>query len=64
MSHGLGLLEALALGRELGLRMPGDVILYALVVEDPFTFGGGMTPAVRAGVPIAADSILRQAFAG
>jgi len=55
--HYLGLLEVLALGRRLGLSMPGEVVLVAVEAADCFTLGGPMHPKVRAAVPRAADLI-------
>jgi len=45
--HFLGVGEALALGRELGLAMPGEVRVFAIEVEDPLTVGTTMTPALE-----------------
>lgn len=49
--HFLGVGETLALGRLLGLPMPETVRILAIEVEDPFTLGTTMTPAVTAAVP-------------
>lgn len=52
--HFLGLRETLALGRLLGLPMPGRTHLVAIEVADPYTLGTKLTPAVAAAVPLAA----------
>ena len=49
--HFLGLAETLELGRELGLPMPGSVRVFAVEVQDPYTLGTRMTPALEAALP-------------
>jgi hydrogenase maturation protease len=49
--HFVGVGETLALGRQLGLHMPDRVMVLAVEVEDPFTLGTEMTPAVEDAVP-------------
>lgn len=52
--HFLGVRETLALGRSLGLAMPGQVRILAIEVADPLTLGERLTPAVAAAVTGAA----------
>lgn len=49
--HFLGVSETLALGRKLGLPMPERVIIFAIEVEDPFTLGTTLTPALQTALP-------------
>ncbi|MCU0783927.1 MAG: hydrogenase maturation protease [Verrucomicrobia bacterium] len=49
--HFLGVGETLALGRQLGLAMPQEVRILAVEVEDPFTLGTEMTPALQRAIP-------------
>jgi len=49
--HFLGVSETLALGRQLGLPMPDRVKIFAIEVEDPFTLGTAMRPALEAALP-------------
>jgi hydrogenase maturation protease len=49
--HFLGVGETLALGRHLGLAMPQEVGILAVEVEDPFTLGTEMTPALQQALP-------------
>ena len=49
--HFLGVGETLALGRQLGLAMPQEVRIVAVEVEDPFTLGTEMTPALQRALP-------------
>jgi hydrogenase maturation protease len=49
--HFVGVNETLALGRQLGLAMPERVTIFAIEVEDPFTLGTALTPALQAALP-------------
>ena len=49
--HFVGVSETLALGRQLGLAMPEQVRIFAIEVEDPFTLGPALTPALQAALP-------------
>jgi hydrogenase maturation protease len=49
--HFVGVSETLALGRHLGLAMPEQVKIFAIEVEDPFTLGTALTPALQAALP-------------
>ena len=49
--HFVGVSETLALGKQLGLPMPEQVRIYAIEVEDPFTLGTALTPALQAALP-------------
>lgn len=49
--HFVGVGETLALGRQLGLAMPDRVRILAIEVEDPFTVGTTLTPALQAALP-------------
>jgi hydrogenase maturation protease len=46
--HFLGVGETLALGRKLGLAVPRKVRIFAIEVQDPFTVGTRLTPALEA----------------
>ena len=49
--HFVGVSETLALGKQLGLPMPEQVRIFAIEVEDPFTLGTALTPALQAALP-------------
>jgi hydrogenase maturation protease len=49
--HFAGLPELLALARQLELPFPAEFRILAIETEDPYTLGGGLTPAVRAALP-------------
>ena len=56
--HFLGLGEALALGRLLGLAVPTRVQLFAIEVADPFTLGNSLTPALDRCLPAVVEQVL------
>jgi hydrogenase maturation protease len=49
--HFVSVSETLALGRQLGLAMPGQVKIFGIEVEDPFTLGTTLTPALQTALP-------------
>ena len=49
--HFLGVGETLDLGRHLNVPMPDQVKIFAIEVEDPFTLGTHLTPALQAALP-------------
>jgi hydrogenase maturation protease len=49
--HFLGVGETLALGRQLNMPMPGQVKIFAIEVEDPFTLGTQLTPTIQTALP-------------
>ena len=57
--HFVGLGEILALGRELGLAVPKHVKIIAVEVQDPYTVGTQMTPALEDALPGAVERIVR-----
>lgn len=60
MSHEIGLLEGLELGRRLGLALPERVWVYAVTIVDPFTFGTKMTDQVERAIPRIARRIAAE----
>jgi len=58
--HFLGVGETLALGRQLGLEMPRQVGILAVEVEDPYTLGTRMTPALETALPGLAHRIANR----
>jgi hydrogenase maturation protease len=57
-SHGLGLADAIGLGRALD-RMPGRLIVHAVEAGD-LSQGAGLTPAVAAVIDTLAAAVLRD----
>ncbi|MBI3987502.1 MAG: hydrogenase maturation protease [Lentisphaerae bacterium] len=56
--HDTGLVEALEIGRLAGVRVPDDVRIVGIEVEDATTFGETLTAAVAAAVPEAVACVL------
>lgn len=56
--HFLGVGETLALGRLLELPMPVEVRISAIEVEDPFTLGTQLTPALQTALPRIVERIV------
>ena len=59
--HFLGVGEVVTLGRQLGLRVPRQVKIFAIEVKDPFTVGVCMTPPLRRVLPSIASRVLAVA---
>jgi len=59
-AHDLSLTASLALGRELGMKIPEDreIIIVAIQAEDVQTLREEMTPAVEAAIPRAMETVL------
>lgn len=55
--HYVGLADMFEVARSLDLDFPKDIRITAIEVEDPFTVGGTMTPAVREAIPRLADHV-------
>ena len=55
-SHGLGILEAIALGRAVG-RMPRQLLVVGIEPED-LGWGEGLSDAVARGIKVATDLVL------
>jgi len=60
ISHGVNLRSALQLARRLSFRLPQEVLIYVIAVQDPYTFGEQFTPEVEKALPSAAASIASQ----
>jgi hydrogenase maturation protease len=61
-THDLSLAGALALGRDLGMKLPGDqdILVLAVEVEDVLTFGETCTPQVQAAMPGVVETVLTE----
>jgi hydrogenase maturation protease len=60
--HGIDFFTALETGRTLGMKVPGDIRIYAVEINDPFTFSEQMTPDVEREVPGIVKEILKREF--
>jgi hydrogenase maturation protease len=48
--HNAGLPELAAVAARLGLGFPSQTVVFAIEVEDPYTFGAGLSPPVKGAV--------------
>jgi hydrogenase maturation protease len=63
-THNGSLSAALELGRATGVKLPGEVRIWAVEAGDVSTFCEQLTPEVRAAVPVVAGEILQELLAG
>jgi hydrogenase maturation protease len=61
-THDVSLPGALALGRKMGLTLPGDedIVIIAIETENVLTFGEACTPTVAAAIPRAMEAVLSE----
>ena len=57
-AHDTNLVTALELGRQMGLSLPGEIIIYAIEVENITDFGETLTPAVKQAIPKVTTAVL------
>jgi hydrogenase maturation protease len=59
-AHDASLKAALALGRQLGAKLPEEIVIYAIEAADLYDFNESLSPLVAASVGQAADSVLAE----
>ena len=59
-SHDTSLATALELGRQMGLSLPEEIIIYAIEVENITDFGDEPTPAVARAIPRVTEAVLAE----
>ena len=59
-SHGIDIATVFELGQRLGYRMPKDISLYAVEIEDNTTFGEECTQEVAERIPFIAKQIIDE----
>jgi hydrogenase maturation protease len=47
-SHGINFIEAIEMARRCEAPLPGEIIIYGIEVEDPFSVGEKISPAIMA----------------
>lgn len=57
-AHDTSLQTALRIGRELGARLPDDILVVAIETERVFDFTEELTPAVASAIPAATNLVL------
>jgi len=60
--HSFGLLEGMEICRRMGLKMPSEVRVFAVLVEGPFTFGAPLDEGLRGRLEAAAREIAEAVF--
>jgi hydrogenase maturation protease len=58
--HDTTLVTALEMGKKIGLKLPEEIIIYAIEVENILDFSEELTPSVAAAVPKAIQTILEE----
>ena len=59
-AHNVDFATALGLGRKIGLRLPRDITIVAVEVQDVITFGEKCTPLVQVAINTAVDMVLQE----
>lgn len=59
-AHDTSLVTALELGRRIGLKLPSEISIVAIEIENPYEFGDQPTPAVARSIPEAVDMVLEE----
>ncbi|HID62659.1 MAG TPA: hydrogenase maturation protease [Anaerolineae bacterium] len=59
-AHSVDFATALELGRKIGLRLPRDITIVAVEVQDVITFGEECTPLVQVAINTAVDTVLQE----
>jgi hydrogenase maturation protease len=59
-AHDVSFATALELGRKMGLRVPRDITIVAVEVQDVTTFGDECTPMVQVAISTAVEMVLRE----
>ena len=50
-SHGVGLGQAIRVAKQLGMRLPEPLLIYAIAIADPYSFGERLTPELERALP-------------
>lgn len=59
-AHDTSFVTALEMGRAIGLKLPTEISIYGIEVENLHEFGDEPTPAVAAAIPEAAAAVLAE----
>jgi hydrogenase maturation protease len=58
--HNVGLYWTIKMGMKLGMDVPDDIRIYAIEVNDPFSFGEELTDKMKKLLPKIVESILEK----
>lgn len=59
-THNVNFATALELGRQLGLSLPQQIVIFAIEVADVSTFSEECTPAVKKSIPRCVEMVLQE----
>ncbi|MEW6717200.1 MAG: hydrogenase maturation protease [Chloroflexota bacterium] len=59
-AHDTTLVTALDMGRQMGLRLPKDIVIFAVEVENVLEFSEDLTPSVLAALPQATEMVMKE----
>jgi hydrogenase maturation protease len=59
-AHNISFLSSIMLGKQMGLPLPKEIIIFGIEVENIQDLGEGCTPAVKAAIPNCVDMILDE----
>ncbi|MBN2495055.1 MAG: hydrogenase maturation protease [Deltaproteobacteria bacterium] len=60
--HNAGLCHCLELGMRLGMQMPDDLVVFAIGVQDPYTFSEQLTAPLAQALPGLVEEIFERLF--
>lgn len=58
--HNIGLYWTIKMGEKLGMEIPGEIRIYAIEVNDPFSFGEELTDEMKKFLPDIVENILEK----
>lgn len=58
--HDASLVTALETGRRMGLKLPSEITIFAIEVENVMDFSDQPTPAVAAVIPQVTEAVLQE----
>ena len=58
--HNVGLYWTIKMGEKLGMEIPGEIRIYAIEVNDPFSFGEELTDTMKKFLPNIVENILEK----
>jgi hydrogenase maturation protease len=59
-SHGVDFLTAMEMAKSMGARLPGEIVVYGIEVQDPFSLGQEISQAVVGRIDEVVDSIVED----
>lgn len=63
VSHGINFITALDYGKKFGLKIPNQIEIFAIEIEDNTSFSEECTEKVKASIPKVVEAIIREIMA-